>query len=293
MRRTLQRALLLVFCIAAACGGVAAPGQSLAPPSPSTAALEGWKDFPVHTNPRPVIWFETRGLETPGFPNGDAKLAAICNKLVLAPGLTLPAAGPVAATVTWPSSSATYHGSISAVQAWAVILYAAVAQDKATCARLEPLVVEDVRLGSHKFLTDRGWAQMTSWLFDLPSVNGVYPYPVLDPSTYWGGGPVSANAYGAIGGHLSGDGRTLTISVVGGPDTPGPCGVDYSASAAESSTAVAVAIASRVHGGPDTICTLVGYPRTVTVTLKTPLGARVLVDASGNVGTVCLESESC
>lgn len=134
---------------------------------------------------------------------------------------------------------------------------------------------------------------MTAWLFDLPSVGGVYAYPALDPSAFWGGGMISPGEGPGIGGNLSPDGRTLTIGLVSGPDTPGPCGVDLAASVAESASAVAVAVASKAHGGPDTICNLVGYPRKVTVHLQAPLGGRVLVDSGGRVGTACPIEHSC
>jgi hypothetical protein len=122
-------------------------------------------------------------------------------------------------------------------------------------------------------------------------VSGELGYPGLASSAYWGGG--LSPSPDTIGGRISGDGLTLTIGLVGGPETPGPCGIDYAAAAAESETAVSVAISSRIHGGQDVVCDLVGYPRTVVVHLSAPLGGRVLLDSQGNPGDVCPENPDC
>jgi len=86
---------------------------------------------------------------------------------------------------------------------------------------------------------------------------------------------------------------TLTLATTGGPETPGPCGEDLSASAAESDNAVAVAIASRFHTPAGEVCTLEGHLRTVTVRLSRPLGGRVLVDAKGDASAVGVEGTAC
>jgi hypothetical protein len=74
---------------------------------------------------------------------------------------------------------------------------------------------------------------------------------------------------------------SLTVSFVGGStDTH-----DYAAQAVESGTALAVVIEpTRLATGPTYA---VGYQREVRVTLRTPLGARVLIDGtSGAPATV-------
>jgi hypothetical protein len=282
-----MRAWVLALVFVVACG--AAPGQGsgpLAPPSPPIAALAAWRDFPVHANPRPIVWFSLPNLIR-GFPNNDRKIAWACNKLVLADGLRMPGGIPPTATAVWPSGTRATYRAISASQAFAGISKP-VDANPVDCPRAQALVITTVRVGTAGFETDRGTAQMTAWLFDI--AEGSYAYPALDPSAYWNRGMGTS---GGIGGRLSSDGRTLTIGLVGGPDTPGPCGVDYSAAAAESETAVAVAVSSRTHGGPNTICDLVGYGRKVVVQLAAPLGGRVLLDEKGNAGTACPENGGC
>jgi hypothetical protein len=85
---------------------------------------------------------------------------------------------------------------------------------------------------------------MSAWLFDISEIDAYLGYSALEPSAFWGN---RVSPEGMPGGRISADGLTLTLGTTGGPDTPGPCGEDVSASAAESDTAVAVAIASRVH----------------------------------------------
>ena len=87
------------------------------------------------------------------------------------------------------------------------------------------------------------------------------------------------------GARVSADGMTLKVPV--GDMQRGPCGNDYTAAAAESPTAVAVAVKEFPHATPGSsvACDLflrVGY---IDVRLRAPLGGRVLVDEKGNVGT--------
>ena len=60
----------------------------------------------------------------------------------------------------------------------------------------------------------------------------------------------------------------------------GPCTADYTIDQLASDTAVAVSVQEHPHGTGSEICLLMGYSRTKTVTLREPLGARVLVNAA-------------
>jgi hypothetical protein len=132
---------------------------------------------------------------------------------------------------------------------------------------------------------------MSAWLFEATGVNGVFSYPAVVQSAFWHGG-MTGGADVRTGARVSADGLTLTVGVVGAPNTPGPCGADYTASAAESETAVGVAVKGTPHGGTGN-CDLVGYFRTVTVHLSAPLGGRVLLNAQGDVEIVCPETGDC
>ena len=287
-----MRAAVVALVFVTACSATSGQGSTpLPPPSPPTAALAAWKDFPANSSPRPIIWFGEVYEHVNGFSTNEGKINWLCGKFVLGPGVELPATGPAHATARWPSGAEASFGSLGAQTALTALLAARNSASGSSCASAAPEVITAVRSGTAGFGTDRGTAQMSAWLFDVGAVNGELGYPALDPSAYWGGGKTTSG--GGLGGRISSDGHILTIGLVGGPDTPGPCGEDFSASAAESNTAVAVAISSRIHGGPNVACTLEGHFRTMQVRLVTPLGGRVLVDAQGNVGSVCPETGGC
>lgn len=287
-----MRKLVVALVLLTACGpGAAQPLPSLAPPSPPTAALTPWRDFPANAKPRPIIVFD-RTLEHIG-PAGftaepDRKLDWGCNKFVFAPGITVPAMAPGSATAAGAS-----YPALGASEAYSQLMAARarIAYQAPQCPTARPFVIKDVRWQSAGFPTDRGKMQMSAWLFDISEIDAYLGYSALDPSAFWRNG---VSPQGMMGGRISADGLTLTLGTIGGPETPGPCGEDLSASAAESDTAVAVAIATRFHTPPaGEGCSLVGYSRTIAVRLSRPLGGRVFADPKGDAGTVCVEAAAC
>jgi len=282
---------LVALVLLTACGPVTAqPLPSLSPPSPPTAALSAWKDFPANANPRPIIVFD-RTLEYVG-PAGfttepDRKLDWGCNKFVLAPGVRLPATAPGRATAAGVS-----YRALGAVEAYSELIAARArfVPQASQCPTARAFMIKDVRWEVSGFPTDRGTMPMSAWLFDISEVDAYLGYSGLEPSAFWGN---RVSREGMAGGRIRADGLTLTLGTTGGPDTPGPCGEDFSASAVESDTAVAVAIASRFHTPTAGGRTLEGHFRTVTVRLSRPLGGRVLVDAKGDASVVCVEETAC
>jgi len=266
----------------AACGAVPGSQGKLPAPSPPTAALAKWSNFPADARPRPIIWFGdvAEKIGEGQFRTEAAKIAWGCRKFVPAPGLTLTADGAAAGSARWPSGvSAAYPATIGSRSALSAMSFRPA--PNTACAAVKPLTIAAARLDDATFSTDRGSADITSWVFDVPEVEGSIAYPALDPSAFWKGGVTVSQT--SLGAKVSADGKTLTITVVGGPER-GVCGVDYAAALAESKTAVAVALHGYPHD-PNAVCDMVGYGRTVTVVLKSPLGNRVLLDEGGNVGT--------
>jgi hypothetical protein len=228
------------------------------------------------------------------YPSSEAKNAGLCNKLVLQDGVTLSTATPPEATARWPSGTTVAFRAISSATAFSAMLRVPSGAGGAMCDGVKPLLITAVRWGTAGVGTDRGTAQMSAWLFHADGVSGDFAYPGLDPAAYWRGGLMPGGSGPGTSGRVSSDGRTLTIGFVGAADKPGPCGSDYSAAAAESGTAVAVALKSFPHdSGQAAFCDLVGHFRTVTVHLAAPLGGRVLVDENGNVGVACPDSKAC
>jgi len=262
-----------------ACGASGQPGQ--APPlqaNPPAAGLAAWKDFPVNANPRPIVWL---GGPNGGsaFPNDESKIAGLCDKLVLQRGLRLSTSAPAQATASWASGAAIQYKAISAATAFSALLRSG-SLDPIMCQPVKSLVIASVRLGTASVTTDRGPAELSTWLFKAIGVTGEFAYPGLDSSAYWHGVQVASVGELGLGGSISADGYTLTLEFMGETRDTG-----YSTAAAESNTAVAVAV--KAIRGETAFCDHVGHPRTATVHLVTPLGARVLVDENGNVDEIC------
>lgn len=284
-----MRALVVALLLSvAACGAV--PGHGSPPlPSPPTGALARWNDFPAAAHPRPIIIFD-RSLEQigqAGFTSEpDRKIDWGCNKFGFAAGVTL---GTAAAPAT--AGGATHPG-ISAARAYSELMAvrAPLAASNSGCATSRPFLIKDVRWGTAGFPTDRGTMQMSAWIFDIAEIEADLAYSALDPSSFWSGGVTSPVGGGA---RLTADDMTLKIAV--GNAGTGKCDSTYTASIAESSAAVAVAITRTPNASPDehVICPLslrIGY---ISVALKAPLGGRVVVDEKGDVMAVCPETGDC
>ena len=280
-------ACALALCLTA-CGAVSGHGDpGLTPPSPPTAALAAWKDFPANSDPRPIIAFGETVEHIPqaGFPNSDRKIAWICNKFILASGVTL---------LTIPAGPAMAGGSsyrsMGSAKAYSELMAARSAGGNPTdCARVQPMVITAVRWGVAGFPTDRGTMQMSAWLFEVPEVNAYIGHSAIDPSLYWGGGIASEGR----GARISADGRTLKVAVSNAQ--AGPCGADYTASAAESEMAMAVAIKRIPHASPgeSVVCDAMLRISYISVPLKAAVAGRVLVDEQGKAGMVCPETGDC
>ncbi|HEY2599634.1 MAG TPA: hypothetical protein VGJ79_14285 [Candidatus Dormibacteraeota bacterium] len=259
------------------------PGGAV-PISPPVGALTGWASFPADQKPRPIVWLQNSSPAN-GYGTGNAKLAAICSKYALA--VTLPTSIPSGAVATWTDgTSATYRGISASVALGALSANQTTSQDP-QCTSIPPLVINAARLGTFDFVTDRGQAQMTAWLFSGIGVNGEIAYPAIVRTAFWKGGVLLQVAMAST--VMSADGRSLTFTFYGAPSDPGPCGADYKAVVAESQAAVAIALQATSHAKPGQMvaCDLMAQQRSVVVTLAQALGGRVVLDGSGNVTGVC------
>lgn len=286
-----MRVALIALVLVTACGGVAGQDSTpLPPPSPPTAALAAWKDFPANANPRPLIVFGRSAdhIGPAGFSSEpDRKIAWGCNKFVFASGVSVSDTAPARAT----AGTAGSLPSIGSARAFSELMAARLPYTQlADCAKFQPFVIAAVRWGAAGFPTDRGTMIMSAWLFDIAEIDAYLSYSAVDPSSFWGGG-VSPDGGGGV--RIGADGRTLKIPVSNAG--PGPCGADYTASAAESPSAVAVAVKRYPHTAPGqpVACPLSLRISYIAVSLNAPLASRVLLDENGNAGTVCPEMGDC
>jgi hypothetical protein len=149
------------------------------------------------------------------------------------------------------------------------------------------LSLTEARFGRATFGTDRGNRTLPVWLFSFALVDRPIPVLAVAQGAQWfPSGLVGhhGKAYWT-GAAVEPDHRTLTVSFVGGQSGTGPCGVRYELKLTESRTAVMV---TRISYQNDSYpsdatadCPLIGLPRSASAVLKTPLGARVLVDDEG------------
>jgi hypothetical protein len=283
MRQGLVAALVGLSVVG--CGAAHGNAGVPTPVSPPVAALAPWASFPAGQTPRPVVLIANLSPKG-GYDTGDSKIAALCHKFTSA--ITLAQAAPNEAKVAWSTGTKGSYPALSVAAAFVAMTKPGPGTSQPYCTTVKPIVFTAVRFGPYGFITDRGDAQIDSWLFTTSSFSGETAYPALAPTAIWNADELKT---GASGSTVSSDGLTLAFSFVGAAET-GPCGADYRALVAESSTAVAIAVQGTSHStDQNLVCDAVGYPRSVNVSLASPLGGRVLLDASGNFAAVCPASK--
>jgi hypothetical protein len=198
----------------------------------------------------------------------------------------MPNVVPTQAQATWTTGTRAVYPAISAAAAFSAITQPP-AETNTECATIPTLVVSGVRFGIFEFMTDRGKAQISAWLFTVSGTDGEIAYPALAAPSIWNADLM----HGSLdrGTTISADGRLLTFGFYGAPSSDGPCGAEYRASLAESESAVAVAIQMIPNASPGDMvaCPAIAQERSVTVALASPLGGRVVVDRDGNAVAVC------
>jgi hypothetical protein len=111
-------------------------------------------------------------------------------------------------------------------------------------------------------------------------VAAVHPTLVFTPlRDHEASGPAGVPGGGSA--TLSSDGKTLTVSFTGAAEGQGPCTADYAAVLEERTNIVGLSVTQVRRGtGQVESCPAVGYKRTVTATVTSPLGDRILVDSA-------------
>jgi hypothetical protein len=262
-----------------ACGTYAGGGVPVV--SPPVQALAAWDGFPAGKIPRPIVLFWDLHPSGNAYVNGDAKLAAVCNKFALS--VQLPAEVPSRAVATWADGTSASYPAISASDAFSAMLQKPSGAGSPDCASVPALPVTSASFATASFATDRGMAQMSAWRFSSPGAVGQMDYPAISPAAFWKDGTINRSSDSAT---VGADGLTITFAFIGA-SVDGPCGASYKGLTAESDTAVAVAVQDTPNSTGPGNCTTEGYFRTVMVPLQTKLGGRVVIDAAGLAVSVC------
>lgn len=148
------------------------------------------------------------------------------------------------------------------------------------CPRCETIQVTGARLGTVRIETATGAATAPAWQFTIKGS------AVLVTRLAFAGGvtvqPPPWDADNPPGGlridAATVTGTTLTAQFVGAPQpATQPCGIDYTAEAVASANAVVVIVLA--HPFPsEQPCLAIGAPRTATMRLAEPLGARAVLE---------------
>jgi len=234
-------------------------------------ALKLWSGFPAARDPRPVVLIGEGSVLAPktGFSTSDAKLAYL--------------QGHFALRVPLPKTPSQFHGRpvISARRALELL-----SSNGGPGPPTSPIEITHVKLGWASFSTEREPRTLPAWAFSLAGVKD--PMYVLaltgsgvftPPATKQLMASEVGGAYEEDHASVSGNGRVIRLTFVGGPAGHRPCDISYTAGSLADSHAVAFWLTEhpvRAH----VACIALGYNRTVAIHLDQPLGARVLVDAA-------------
>jgi hypothetical protein len=246
------------------------PGMSPAPPGDTGPGPQAWRTFPATATPRPLVLAGPAVLDPRrGFAHDDDKLAYGTG------AITMPA--------RLPAGPATAAGL-------PVVPAAAAARRLQPKGRPMgvPLRVTSIRLGQASFVTDRGERTLPAWLFRFAGVADPAAVLAVDrPARFVPAGVPDTTSGGTA--RAGAGGRTLTVDYIGGIPGSGPCDGAQVATAAESPTAVLIRFTPAPPAtGPATTastpvaCPAIGYRRTATVALATPVGGRVVITPTGD-----------
>lgn len=264
-----------VMLALAGCGGSVRSVAQTQQQRAAEQALKLWSGFPSARDPRPVVLGGQGSVLEPetGFPTGDAKLADL--------------QGHFALRVALPQTPSQFHARpvISARRALELLR-----SNGGAGPPTSPLEITHIKLGWASFVTERGPRTLPAWAFSLAGVKDpIYVLVLTGPGVFTPPATKQLMRFEVGGAYeedhatLSGHGRVIRLTFVGGPAGHRRCDISYTAGSLANSHAVAFWITAhpvKPYQKAPLVCDALGYNRTVAIHLDTPLGARVLVDAA-------------
>jgi len=226
----------------------------------------------------------TEVVGEPEADGDDLKRAVLAGRLF--PAGALPATSHRSGTITWADGVSRTVSVISAEEA-----LAAHRQGAAGCGGCAPFNVIDSRPVTMQVRTSAGEATVPAWEYVVKGTAlraryaavGGSDVVTVTPPPWDSNNPPAGNAIETASSTINSTRMTVSFTGALGPASE-PCGEDYHAEAIESDNAVIVILmVERRHNDGDESCTLVGYPRTETVSLSRPLGERAVLE--GQQGT--------
>ncbi|PRX18765.1 hypothetical protein [Actinoplanes italicus] len=210
----------------------------------------------------------------------DTAKAALGNGHLLITG-AMPDAPAGDGEVVWQNGEREKVGLLSAEDALGRIT-----GNRTECPECVDLEVTGARLATMRVETTRGPATAPAWEFTIKgsavrvtrlAADGSGTVRVTPPS--WDpDNSVAGLAISSAAG--SPDSRQLTVGFTGSPQPASePCGIDYTAEAVESASAVVVYLIETRHAENEA-CTAIGFNRTAVAELAAPLGERAVLDVT-------------
>lgn len=274
-----MRLRLLAVVLGLLAAGCAARGES-ALPEPGPLPLPGAADqpaapdpasFPVTADPRPIVLIGPPLTQVRNAGSEQEKIAAGSGRFTFG-GVEPPAPGPV--SVELPDGTATFP---------VIGVRDALTAMSANGRGGEPLEFASVELGTAEFHTDRGRRELPAWLFGT-ALGSAWAWPAITPDAFWRLGEVRH----ALDQAAFADGVQLEVQLPApAPPCPGDEPTVIEPVVEEGATAVRIGVRTVGGGGAgDCVRDAMYRSQTYTVTLREPLGARLLVDDNGGVFAV-------
>ncbi len=211
----------------------------------------------------------------PNQDGADYKEAVLSGLLLAGPAVSAATRTPEPVAVRWSGTDRQHQVTlISAADAAAGLQQRGNGQ---SCEGCTPVTLEDPQLRQVVVQTATGAATVPAWSFAAGGTSVRLIELAVAPKWVITLPSLDAAVIGVDGAHQERDG-SMTVQFVGAPAAASEtCGIDYSADAIESASAVVVIVTAHPNA-TEAVCDAVGARRTASASLAAPLGQRAVLD---------------